>query len=271
MSFARVNAWMVIAGATTLACQQIGLPAATPVRDGRGPGVPREAPPPAPKPEKKDEPEAPAPPPLIAHVPVASELAESVTALTKELTGAPAPGLVHLRDLDPRYEKFDGKIEHDALAALREQKKSAYDFRYVRLGVKGYDEFLQQAAEHYAIAFQAKELDARLRWAAAKLLREGVDAKSPTDEVVARAMDEGGFKGREELEVLVEVDRINMENARKAVKRTPKLLDTGKKLSAAAPRTLKQPKETRERIVAYLNQSVKLVEEAGGMLESVVR
>jgi hypothetical protein len=121
-------------------------------------------------------------------------------------------------------------------------------FEYVKIGVPDYDAFFQSAQEVYALVYECTEAISQMRQLAAKMLNEGVDAKTElwaqVDKV--RAKITGGAAVESELvsryNLLVDLGGVMVKLVPVVGQKAIKLAQQGQALVMGAQTAITNPK-----------------------------
>ena len=206
----------------------------------------------------------------------AKEVGATTTKLVKTLVDVPPPGKVTLSSLDPSLAKYEGDSKFDYLKDAASKPDAPYDFTYVQLGMKEYDDFFKASAEMYGVAFQMTETARHVRLASAALTGDKADPKAKPDDQLEKASKVESTPDNEELATYAkEVGGVWKTVAKlggELVGKTANLVKTGVALVASAPKQITNPKLLLhiKLIVKGLDQSVGFVKDTGKMLGELV-
>ena len=207
---------------------------------------------------------------------VAKEMGSTTTQLVKELVDAPPPGKVTLSALDPGLKQFEGNEKLDFIAAAAKKPDAPYDFTYVQIGVKSYDDFFKAAAETYALAFQLKETGRRIRVACGALTGDKPDDSVKPSELAEKARKvEASDDNRDMAAYFQQLDGVWSLTGQLSIKLAGKiaeLVQTGQALITSAPSSITNPKTVLhlKLIVKGLEQSVGLIKDGGKMIGEMI-
>ncbi len=197
------------------------------------------------------------------------ELRGTTKELLTKLVEAPPPGEVHLADLAPTLADYEGNSNLDFVGNARESGEGG--FTYVQIGVPTYDAFFKATAEFHGFVYQTRESIKHLRLSAKAALGRDYSAKMSLGEAVNAAVAQGGEAGLAVEGQLAETRELAVALAGTApgfVQKTQGLVSSGQQLIAGAPASITNPKTVLhlDLIVKGLGQSVKVVEDSGGLL-----
>lgn len=205
----------------------------------------------------------------------AKEVGATTADLVKKLVDVPPPGKVTLSSLEPSLGKYEGNVRYDYLKVAAMKPNAEYDFTYVQIGMREYDDFFKAAAEMYGCAYQLTETARHVRLTTAALTGTTEEKSAKVEELLAKAakVDATG-DNREMTEYAKDLDVIWKSVASlgaKFVGKTAALVKAGAALVASAPRQITNPKLVLhiKLIVKGLNQSVGFVKDTTKLLGDV--
>lgn len=207
---------------------------------------------------------------------VAKQVGATTTELVKKLVDAPPPGKVTLTALDPGLKQYDGDIRYDYLTVAAAKPNAEYDFKYVQIGMREYDDFFKASAEMYGCAYQLTETVRHIRVARAEIsgTKEDTSAKAD-DELKKLEAIERTPENSEALDTAKELKGIWQATATlggKLVGKVGDMASAGAKLVTSAPKQITNPKLVLhiKLIVKGLDQSVGFVKDTGKILTGLV-
>ena len=215
-----------------------------------------------------------------------SEFAKEVGAVTakliRKLTDVPPPGKVRLGQLDPSLQQFEGNIKYDYIKVATMQPNTAYDFTYVQIGMKEYDDFFRASAEMYGTAYQLLETGRHIL-----LAKSAVAGEDPPSSIqngtkklpkltVENALDELSSVEKPEIveqaKQLASLYKSVVTLGADLVAKAEETVSTGVALVESAPKQILNPQLVLhlKLIVKGLAQSLDLVKDTGGLLLKIV-
>jgi hypothetical protein len=178
--------------------------------------------------------------------------------MVEVLTAVPPPGHVTLGDLSPALlAQAGGQADFIAKASKDEPDK----FRYVRLGVPGFDKFFQSAAELYAFVYQARELLVSLHGKISATVEASAEATAKLSEKVDGTLATASADAKVELEGFRDVAIQIAGLASGFYTRVTELVTASQMLIADATNLLAAPK-----LVAHVDLVVQGVKDSVGMV-----
>jgi hypothetical protein len=206
----------------------------------------------------------------------AKDVGATTAKLVKTLVDVPPPGKVTLATLDPSLEKYEGHPKFDYLKDAASKPDAPYDFTYVQIGMKEYDDFFKASAEMYGCAYQMAETARHVRLATGVITGDKQDPNAKVDDELDKANKVESSPDNAEMEAYVkEVGAVWTTVAKLGVQlvgKTANLVKTGVSLVASAPKQIMNPKLVLhiKLIVKGLDQSVGLVKDTGRLLGNLV-
>jgi len=189
----------------------------------------------------------------------AAEVAgETAGKMVATLTEVPPPGHVKLGDLSPGLSAHaDSKADFVASASKEEPEK----FRYVQIGVPGFDKFFKASAELYAYVFQTRETLVTLHEHVGSGFEVGSEGTASLSAKVDSALESASDSAKAELEVFKGV-AVELSGAASGfVERVADLVTAGEMLVADAAKLITAPK-----LIAHLKLVAQGVTDSVGMV-----
>ena len=202
----------------------------------------------------------------------AKDVGATTAKLVKTLVDVPPAGKVKLGSLDPSLAKYEGDAKFDYLKDAASKPDAPYDFTYVQIGMKEYDDFFKASAEMYGCAFQMVETARHVRLSTAALTGGKPEEKAkPEDQIAKASKVESTPENAEMVTYAKDVGSVWKTVAQLGttlVGKTANLVKTGAALVASAPKQITNPKLVLhiKLIVKGLDQSVGFVKDTGKIL-----